>query len=265
MKKILTYIITLSLAASLALPAYAEENTDVTRAETSEIPTESSDNSPIIVVPWPGSEETSSETPEESETTSEIFVDPFNPTDTTEPPPSDTLPVDVDPNDPPETSDTSDTSNTSESESTGSDISEDTTSSEPQVSLDTTPPTESEPPTETEPPETTTTTSEPVTQPPADTTEPTTEPITEPQTEPTYESTPETTDPPETTTTEAPLPSNSAAPPNNGIGTEPVDGDPDSFITTIVLIGLAIVVFILILIVPPIFRKIRKNIIYKYD
>lgn len=264
MKKILTYIITLSFAASLVLSVSAAE-------EPADMLTDESDNNPIIVMPWSGydSEDTTPEPttepqPADSDTTTEMLVDPFNPTDTTEPPPSDTLPVDTDPENPPDTSEGENTAPSDTSDTGTGDIVDDTTSDEPQISFDTTPETtEPTAPIETEPPATAATTAEPIIQPPVYT-----DPITVPQTEPVYESSSEATVTPEisTTTTEAVVPPTTITPPpDGGNEAEPVDGDPDSFITTIVLIGAAIAVFVLILIVPPIFRKIRKNIIYKYD
>ena len=82
------------------------------------------------------------------------------------------------------------------------------------------------------------------------------------------ESLPEITEPPADTTSSQLEETTSAAPilpSEDGNGAGPVEGDPDGFITTILLIAGALLLFVLILTVPPIFRRIKKNIIYKYD
>ncbi len=72
-----------------------------------------------------------------------------------------------------------------------------------------------------------------------------------------------TTSASETTPSDTAGSSGSPVFPENNI----TDGDPGGgdFFTTVILIGIAIVVFILIFALPPIIRKIRKAIIYKYD
>ncbi|MCM1054444.1 MAG: hypothetical protein NC394_02880 [Bacteroides sp.] len=203
-----------------------------------------------------------------ADTSGEQYVDPFNPSVSESSDASDTEPQEtgivVDPTyteTDPILWDTSDdvvvdpfgTEDTSAVEET---TPEDT---EPQISLDTAPATTTEELTETQ-----TTTAAPAA-------EPVTEAVTvPPETEPYIEETttetpyiPEETTAEETTTTSAPAvirPDGS-----NSIGADAVPGDPDSFITIILLIAGAIVLFILILIIPPIFRKIKKSIIYKYD
>lgn len=243
-KKFIVYIMAAVFAAAVQPAVYAEPGNDA-----------------IIVVPWYSDEDSETEPTEasggEDERSEPLSENPDpaessasdSTADTTE------LPEESSVNDPftfEEPDESSDSSDTSDSP----DISEETTTEEPQISLDTAPPTEdttAEPPTETEPPVTETTT-EALTE-------------TEESTPAATETPPSETEPPVETTTEERENTTSPMilPPEGGNGAGPVEGDPDSFITTILLIAGAIVLFVLILTVPPIFRKIRKNIIYKYD
>ena len=171
---------------------------------------------------------------------------------------------------------------TSESEETTSETVE-TTTPEP-VETTTPEPVETTTP---EPVETTTpepvetTTPEPVetTTPPPDIAPETDPPL--PQTttaalavQTTIETTTEASETSETTTTTAATtvtttpPSSSDDQPPMTVGTEefnPTPGDPNDMGSILLILGIAAVAFVLILIAPNIFRKIKNSIIYKYD
>ncbi len=244
-KKFIVYIMAAVFAAAIQPCVFAETGNDA-----------------IIVVPWYSDDEESESEPVEVSDRENDTSDPDESENTESSTPDSTADTTALP---PETSQTNDPFNFEEPDessdtSDSSVIQEETTTEEPQISLDTAPPTEettAEPPTETEPPVTETTT-ETVTEAPTETEESTPEAT---------ETTPSETEPPAETTTEERENTTSPMilPPEGGNGAGPVEGDPDGFITTILLIAGAIVLFVLILTVPPIFRKIRKNIIYKYD
>lgn len=253
MKKLIAYILAAVFAVVIQSGVYAEGNGDA-----------------IVVIPWDnGAENPFVETMPPSDTSSDItgvIIDPFmNPSD-------DISDIFADETTASDTSVEEPQISFNDGSSTDIDVNTDTetntdvnteTGEDTDSLTESEAPIESESPTETVPPETSapTWTEPPSTEPPAETPVPTEPPVlTEPPSN-------ENSDPISTTvyeTTTAPA----IAPPggdSNGIGGEPVEGDPDGFATTIMLIVGAAVLFVLILIVPPIYRKIRKSIIYKYD
>lgn len=115
----------------------------------------------------------------------------------------------------------------------------------------------------TDPPETTTTTAVVTTLPPAP---PVTTPAPEETTTDDFE-TSETSETEETTTEETTTDDEDQPPVTPPIDQDfnPTPGDPDNMGTVLVILGIAAVLFVLILIAPGIIRKIKNSIIYKYD
>lgn len=251
-KKILIYITAAAAALTMASAAYAEDDGIAPLLDfiDEEDTTESTDNSDTtefepIILPIV-SDSTESETAE--------------PTDTEETS-SDTEAVDVmefetDPAD--DTSSEEPADSTEESVTEPDILWEDTTSA-PEISLGTDPEPVTDPPAEA-------TTAAPTEPPATDPTEASTE---EPVTLDTQSSgttvsqAPPVTSENDTTTAPAVLTTPSDFDGGNIAGVDPAGSD--DLLTTILWIVAGVLAFVLILVLPPVIRKIRKNIIYKYD
>lgn len=257
-KKILIYITAAAAAVTMASSAYAEDEAvmplmefDEETGETAPEPEESGDTSestsfePITLPIVSDTSDTDTSEPPEDTSSDVAVVDPIefeDPTDDTT------------------SEDPTESTESSEENTTEPDISWEDTTSAPEISLDTTPEPVTDPPTEastaapTEPPATNPTeasSAEPValdTQPSAVTTVSEATPATSEN---------DTTTPPPVLTT----PSNFDN--SNMAGVDPAGSD--DLLTTILWIVAGVLAFVIILILPPVIRKIRKNIIYKYD
>lgn len=263
-KKILIYITAAAAAFTMASAAYAEDDgiapllDFIEEEDTTSEPAESTDNSDTtefepIILPIV-SDSTDSDTAE--------------PTDTEETS-SDTQAVDViefdtDPADETSSEESTESTDSTDESTTEPDILWEDTTSAPEISLGTDPEPVTDPPTEAT---TAAPTEPPATEPPA--TDPTEASTEEPVTLDTQSSATTVseasiaTSENDTTTTPVVLTTPSDFDGGNIAGVDPAGSD--DLLTTILWIVAGVLAFVLILVLPPVIRRIRKNIIYKYD
>lgn len=250
MRKILIYITAAAAALTMACGAYAEDERIAPfmdfEDQSDESDTEPTEFEPITLPIVSDNTDTDTDT-DMSETSD---------TDEVLPGISTVAPIEFE-TDPTEESTSEEPTEPMEETTPEPEISWEDTTSEPEVSLDTTAEPVTDPPTEAP-------TQAPATNPPDTSAE---EPVTmeTPASSENTAFTEASTTASDTTTTTAPtvLTTPSDFDGSNIAGVDPAGSD--DLLTTILWIVAGVLAFALVLILPPVIRKIRKNIIYKYD